>query len=155
MVNVRQHPRQVRFLTKGSPVRIDAELHWRMAGVTYSGDLDVFLGSIRPALKVHAKEYGIELKEAHIRDDLIETLIHEYLHFAVDDITIEEPLYKRGTVEEERIVERIAAEAAEEIREMPRLGNIGESAEVRKRLFEMREKTFLAEERSRDEISNR
>lgn len=131
MVRVHQHPRAVKIFTAPKLVYIDDQPYYRRGFTSETGDMDIYPGSIAAALRDLAKEHAIELKDSHIKDELIETLIHEYLHSTIrSEVTIH-----KGTVEEERIVEQIAAEAADKVRELPRLTKTGISTEATRKRF--------------------
>lgn len=129
MINVSRHLRKImdRFRPRYPRVRIytksviDAidektgEIKW-LEGLTVGRSIKIYLGSMIPGLKKIARNYGIELKEAHVRDDLIELLIHEHLHAAISMAGVPE-----ATDAEEHIVSKIAIEAAEEVREMSKI----------------------------------
>ena len=82
----------------------------RQPGVSY-----VFLPEHVRSLMIRARRHGTELKEAHIRDDIIETIIHENIHawLAVD---VPEA---SGSWHEEKVVDKITREVMEDIRELP------------------------------------
>lgn len=80
----------------------------------YSGQAEavVFHRAVIPALKLRAEALGVELSEGHIRDDIIETIVHEALHVSLDKIDVP------GTPGEEAFVDKITKEVLESIREV-------------------------------------
>lgn len=119
-VGVRRH---VRRRIRSSEVRFFPESRkkeWaggfdpslRLGGLTESGEIHVFLGSHVESLRRQAVARGIELKEAHVRDDIIETVVHESMHRALK--RIDAPLGKQT---EEWIVDKLTEEVMHDIRE--------------------------------------
>lgn len=92
----------------------------------------VFLPAHTEALKEYAWVHGVELKEAHFRDDVIETMVHESLHEAMRSNGTREAIQidfaRRGypwhwaRQAEEQVVEKITKETMRDIRELPPLG---------------------------------
>mgnify|MGYP001601770602 CR=1 FL=1 len=78
-------------------------------------EADVFYRAVVPSLKMRAERLGIELKEAHVHDDILETIVHESLHVALDKIDVP------GTPSEEAIVDQISKDVLAEIREVPQI----------------------------------
>ena len=78
-------------------------------------EVDVFYYAVVPSLEMKARRAAIELKDAHVEDDIIESIVHEGLHLALAKIEIP------GTVTEEAVVDRISVEVMEGIRQLPRL----------------------------------
>lgn len=122
----RRAPRQKVFLV-GTPI------HRGARGETLpTGHSAIFLAAHAASLKRDAQKLGISLKEAHVRDDVIETMLHESMHatLASEGIraALERDLERRGygwewaRKAEEEAVDSITQEVMEEIREQPRLG---------------------------------
>ena len=96
-----------------------------------SGHSVVFLREHKVSLEAYAKNYAITLKEAHFRDDVIETMVHESVHatLAVKGIrrNIEADFSRRGydlrgaRNAAERRVDKSTQEVMEDIRELSRL----------------------------------
>jgi hypothetical protein len=131
-VRVRPHrrslPYDIRFLTEVSAVQ-DLEtgkIHHRIGGVHRTGRINIYLGSTVMSLEARALELGRELKEAHVRDDVIETIIHENTHRAIYRV---HGIVPGGQVfglpwkpeNEEKVIDRITQEVMKRIREEPRL----------------------------------
>ena len=98
---------------------------------TKRGQSYVFLREHTELLEDAALLRARELKEAHFRDEVIETMIHESLHatFASEGLRrkIDEDFARRGygwdwgKRAEEELVDSITRETMEDIRELPRL----------------------------------
>jgi hypothetical protein len=100
-------------------------------GGKLSGASFIFLPEHTAYLKEYAWMKGVELKEAHFQDDVVETMLHESLHAAIvaggAGRAIAEDFYRRGYPRnwavdaEEAVVERITKETMKDIRELPPL----------------------------------
>ena len=93
---------------------------YRLGGTRFpvfagQAEADVFYRAIVPGLKQRAEKIAIELQEAHVKDDLIETIVHESLHVALDKVDVP------GTSGEEAVVDKISREVMEDVRELPRI----------------------------------
>lgn len=93
--------------------------------------LGVFLAAHIPSLKQRATRTGVELKEAHVRDDVIESIVHETMHETVRAEGIWDELVVRfgdpftASQAEEVLVDRLTQEVLEDVREEPRLKSVG------------------------------
>jgi len=95
---------------------------YRVGSTSYTfGRSDIFLGSIIAALTRRARKLGILLEEEHIRDDIIETFIHEDLHMAIHEAVDALGASKINPLEEERVVDSISEWAVKDIRQRPKL----------------------------------
>ena len=86
MLRVRPHVRRRAPRQRVSGKSGIRPVHHGARGETYTypaGQSIVFLPETTRALSAYAKIRGVELREAHFRDDVIETMIHESLHAAI------------------------------------------------------------------------
>ena len=93
------------------------------------GKTTIFISAIMETLHDLALRRAMKLKEAHVRDDIIETLVHEDLHRAMlkETTAYRYEMEDRYDVEtwqneEELVVDTITQDVMEDIRELPRLG---------------------------------
>ena len=118
----RRIPRQ-RVVIKERPIR-----PYAVGETVRSGKSTIFLPETMQSLWFMARKRGIELKEAHVRDDIIETSIHESLHavMAVEGISRDLEFryggdWQAAMQDEEFMVDKITQRVMEDIRELPRL----------------------------------
>jgi hypothetical protein len=90
-------------------------------GMGQTGQAHVFLRTTYRALKFHAKQKAIELKESHIREEVMSVMIHESLHaiLAIHRKEQKEPVYQyqpEDVMFEEAVVRNVTNEVMAELR---------------------------------------
>ena len=127
----RRAPRQSVKMKKPVPVYVPHEEEMWLGQTSRTGQSVIYLEAHTRGLDEAAKIFALKLKEAHYRDDVIETMVHESLHSAIT-VTgmrrkMEKDFIRRGygwdweRKVEEAVVEKLAIEAMEDVRELPRI----------------------------------